>query len=112
MNERLPHVTGDVINTHRHVRTISYNNPSSFPIPFYRNAGLGSLVIETMKAIDDFESFANFMDNAAASSDDDDDVSGCSGEKKDDTRCCPQDSKDSEDGSHECRGNVSNCRRK
>lgn len=31
-----------------------------------RKAGLGSLVIETMTAIDNFEFFANFMDNAVA----------------------------------------------
>ena len=31
-----------------------------------RKPGLQSLMIETMTAIDDFECFVNFMDNAAA----------------------------------------------
>lgn len=34
--------------------------------------GLGSLVIETMTAVDDFESFTNFMNNAVAGEDEDD----------------------------------------
>ncbi|CAM9525270.1 unnamed protein product [Ectocarpus fasciculatus] len=33
---------------------------------------LGSLVIETMTAVDDFESFTNFMNNAVAGEDEDD----------------------------------------
>ncbi|CAM9337271.1 unnamed protein product [Hapterophycus canaliculatus] len=75
---------------------------------------LGSLVIETMKAIDDFESFANFMDNATASSDDGDDDFGCSREEKDGLRC-RQESKDSEhdpDSQEECSGSAPRRKRK
>ncbi|CAM9524613.1 unnamed protein product [Scytosiphon promiscuus] len=72
---------------------------------------LGSLVIETMKAIDDFESFANFMDNTAADSDHDDDCSGCSAEKKDAMRC-RQESKENKLDVQERDEIDSNCQRK
>lgn len=67
--------------------------------------GFGSLVIETMTAIDDFESFVNFMDNAAGddSSDniDDDDSRG---EEEEGKRCRRQDSQGSECGRRESAG--------
>lgn len=58
----------------------------------FLNVGLGSLVIETMTAVDDFESFTNFMDNAVADEDGDDD--GCASEDEERKRSHSDDSGD------------------
>ena len=55
------------------------------------------MVIETMTAVDDFESFANFMDNAVAGDEDDDDRGGEEEGKRSFSEYSERDSKSSAD---------------
>lgn len=58
---------------------------------------MGGLVIETMTAVDDFESFANFMDNAVTGDEDDDDGGGEEEGKRSFSECSEHESKSSAD---------------
>lgn len=78
--------------------------------------GLGSLAIETMTAVDDFESFINFMNNAVAD-EDEDDSDGAYGnaavqDGEEEGKRCRLESEDSEGSNERDADNAARRRRK